>query len=95
MWCSYHKTTTHNDADCHASPANGLNDNPDFTQVCPASVPGIYSSWDLPVRDDADEKPCISFLAREVKPAAKPAKARVEEKGARPFGPARTAATEG
>ena len=48
------------------------------------------------MRDDSDEKLCISFLAREVQPAAKPAKARVEEeKGARPFGPVLTAATEG
>ena len=48
------------------------------------------------MRDDSDEKPCISFLAREVQPAAKPAKARVEEeKGVRPFGPVQTAATEG
>ena len=50
-------------------------------QVRHASVPGICSSWDLPVRDDSDEKPCISFMAKEVQPAAKPAKARVEEKG--------------
>ena len=75
IWCSYHKTTTHNDADCRASPANGLNGNPHFAQVRPPSVPRIYNSWDLPVRDDSDEKPCISFLAREVQPAAKPAKA--------------------
>ena len=48
------------------------------------------------MRDDSDEKPCISFLAREVQPEAKPAKARVEEeKGARPFGLVQTAATEG
>ena len=46
------------------------------------------------MRDDSDEKPCISFLAREVQPPAKPAKARVEEKGARPFDPVQTAATE-
>ena len=40
------------------------------------------------MRDDSNEKPCTSFLAREVQPAAKPAKARVEEeKGARPFDP--------
>ena len=82
MWCSYHKTTTHNDADCRATPANGPNGNAHFTQVRPLSVPGICSSWDLPVRDDSDEKPCISFLAREVQPAAKPAKARVKENGA-------------
>ena len=96
MWCSYHKTTTQSDADCRATPANGLNGNAHFAQVRPPSVPGICSSWDLPVRDDSDEKPSISFLAREVQPAAKPTKARVEEeKGAWPFGPVRTAAAEG
>ena len=48
------------------------------------------------MRDDSDEKPCISFLARGAQPAAKPAKALVEEeKRARPFGPVQTAATEG
>ena len=44
MWCSYHKTTTHNDADCRATPANGLNGNIHFAQVRPPSVPGICSS---------------------------------------------------
>ena len=38
MWCSYHKTTTHNDADCRATPANGINGNAHFAQVRP---------WDL------------------------------------------------
>ena len=75
MWCSYHKNTTYNDADCRAAPVNGLNGNAHFAQVRPPSVPGIFKLWDLPVRDDFNEKPCISFLAREVKPAAKPAKA--------------------
>ena len=96
MWRSYHKTTTHNDADCRATSANELNDNAFFAQVRPPSVPRICSLWGLPVRDYSDEKPCISFLAREVQPAAKPAKARVEEeKRARPFDPVQTAATEG
>ena len=95
MWCSYHKTTTHNDVDCRTRPVNGLNGNVHFAQVRPPSVPGICSSWDLPVRDDSDEKPCISFMAREVQPAAKPAKARVEGKGARPSDPVSTSATGG
>ena len=96
MWYSCHNTTTHNDADCRARPANELNGYAHFAQVRPPSVPGICSSWDLPVRDDSDEKPCISFLAREVQPAAKPVKPRMEEEtGARSFGPVRTAATEG
>ena len=47
------------------------------------------------MRDDSDDEPCISFLARNVQSAAKPAKDRVEEeKGARPFGPVWTTATE-
>ena len=55
------------------TPPNGLNGNAHFAQV------RICSSWGLPVLDDSDEKPCISFLAREVQPVAKLAKARVEE----------------
>ena len=96
MWCTYHKTTSHNDADCRARLANGLNGNAHFAQVRLPSVSGICSSWDLPMPDDSNEKPCISFLAREVRPVAKPTNARVkEEKGARPFGAVLTAATEG
>ena len=96
MWSSYHKSTTHNDADCRARSANGLNNNAHFAQVRPPSVRGICSSWDLPVRNDSGEKPCIYFSAREIQPATKPAQARVEEDNeARPFGPVFTAGTEG
>ena len=93
--CSYYKTTTHSDADCRARPVNRLNDSAHFAQVLFLSVPRMCSSWDLPVRDDSDEKPCISF-SREAQPVIKSAQARVEEKkGVRPLGPARTAATGG
>ena len=86
----------HSNGDCRARPENRLNGNAHFAQVRPPSVPGICRSWDLPVRNDSDEKPCISFSTREVQPATKPAKARVEEeKGIPPFGPVSTAATEG
>ena len=96
MWYSYYKTTTHNDADCHARPANGLKDNAQVTQVCLPSVPGICSSWDFPVGDDSDEKPCISISAREVQPATEPTKAREEEeKGTRSFGLVSTTPTKG
>ena len=43
MWCSYHKTTTHNDADCRATSANGLNGNAHFVR----SSPSFERSWDL------------------------------------------------
>ena len=96
MWCSYHKTNTHGNVDCRARPANRLKGNAHFAQLRPPSVPGICNSWDLPVLDDSDEKSCISISAREVYSATKPAKIRVEEeKGARPFCPAPTAATGG
>ena len=95
-WSSYYKTTTHNDADCHARPATGLNGNAHFTQVRLPSVLGICSSWDFSVGDDSDEKPCISISAREVQPATEPTKAREEEeKGTLPFGLASTAPTKG
>ena len=85
MWFLYHNITTHNDADCHTRPESRLNGNAHFAQVRQLSVPGICSSWDLPVRDNSEEKPCISFSAREVQPTTKPTKAQVEEeKGARP-----------
>ena len=95
IWCSYHKATTHSDANCRTRPAYRPNGNTHFAQVHPPSVPEICSSWDLPVRDVSDEKACILFLAIEVHPAATPAKAQVEEeKRARPFGAVRTAAME-
>ena len=96
MWCSYHKTTIHSDVDCRTRPANWPNGSAHFAQVLPPSVSRVCSSWDLSGRDDSNEKPCVWFLAREVQPATKPAKARVEEeKGTRPFGPVQTGATEG
>ena len=96
IWYSFYKTTTHNDADYHARPANGLNGNAHFTQVRLPSVPGICSSWDFSVGDDSVEKPCISISAREVQPATEPTKAREEEeKGTRPFGLVLTAPTKG
>ena len=66
MWCSFHKTTIHSDADYHAKSANRPNGTVHFAQVHPSSVPGICSLWNLPVQDDSDKKPCISFSVREV-----------------------------
>ena len=79
MWSSYHKTATHSDAACRTRPANRPNDNALFAQVRSPGVSEVCSSWDLPVRDEPDEKPCMSYLAREVQPSTKPAKACVKE----------------
>ena len=45
--------------------------------------------------DNFGEKPCISFSAREVQLATKQTQVQLKENGARQFGPAPTAATEG
>ena len=81
MWCSYNKTTTDNGVDCRVRPANGLNGNVHFAQVRPPNVPGICSLWDLRVRDDSDEIPCKSFMAREVYHAASPPKLEWRRRG--------------
>ena len=62
MWCSYNKTTTHSDADCHTRPTNRPNGNAHNAQVRPPSVSGVCSSWDLSGRDDFYETFCISFF---------------------------------
>ena len=46
-WCSYHKTTTHSDADCRTRPANRPNGNAHFAQARPPSVSGVYKLGDL------------------------------------------------
>ena len=43
IWCSYHKTTTHSDADCRTRPARRPNRNANFAQVRPPSVSRICS----------------------------------------------------
>ena len=75
MWYSYQKAITYSDADRRARPVNKPYCNAHFADVRPLSVTRICSSWDLPVRDDSDEKPCLSFSARKVEPATIPAEA--------------------
>ena len=97
IWCSYHKTTTHNDADCRATPANGLNGNAHFAvfrAFLGSAVRGTSLCEMTPTRIPASH--CWrGVYSLRLSPAAKPAKARVEEeKGGRPFGSVLTAAAE-
>ena len=96
MWYSFQMTTTHSNADSHARLVNRPNGNAYLIKFRSQSFHGIFNSWDLPVRDNPKNKPCISFSARKIQPTTKSAEAKMEEdKGIWPFVPARTAVTEG
>ena len=84
MWCSYHKTTSHNDADCrvqqHKAGAHAA--------AAPTQrVKGVCSAYDLPEEDDEPEIPYISFTATEVQSKAEPTTAPRQKNSTWPFGP--------
>ena len=70
MWCSYHKTTTHSDADCRARRRKRADGNVHIVVTGTSRVKGICSTYDLPEEDDQLERPNIFLTATEVHPTA-------------------------
>ena len=70
MWCSYHKTISHSDADCRAKRREQADGNAHITAPGPSRIKGNCSPHDLPEQDDQPERPYISFTATEVYPTA-------------------------
>ena len=66
VWCSYHKTTSHGDADCHARRRKQANGNAHIAATGPSRIKGIYSAFDLREEDDQPERPFVSFTATEI-----------------------------
>ena len=86
MWCLYHKTTSHNDADCHVQQHKaGVNAHVAAAQT--QCVEGFCSTHDLPEEDDEPERPYISFTKTEVQSKTEPATAPRQKNGTWPFGP--------
>ena len=70
MWCSYHETTSHSDADCRARRRKQADGNAHIAATGPSRIKGICSAFDLPEEDDQPERPFISLTATEVHPTA-------------------------
>ena len=70
VWCSYHKTTTHSDANCRVRRRKRADGNAHIAATGPSRVKGSCSVCDLPEEDDQPERPHISFTATEVHPTA-------------------------
>ena len=62
VWCSYHKTTSHNDADCRVQ-QHKAGGNAHVAAARTQRVKGVSSVYDLPEEDDESERPYISFTA--------------------------------
>ena len=65
MWCSYHKITSHNDADCRVQ-QHKAGGNAHVATARTQRIKGVCSAYDLPEEDDEPKRPYISFTATEV-----------------------------
>ena len=70
VWCSYHSTTNHSDADCRARRRKQAEGNAHIAATGPSRVNGICCTYDLPEDYDQPERPYISLAAPEVHPTA-------------------------
>ena len=81
MWCSYHKTMFHNDADCRVQ-QHKAGGNAHVAAVRTQRVKRVCSAYDVPEEDDEPERPYISFTATEVQSKTEPATAPRQKNGA-------------
>ena len=86
MWCSYNKTTSHNDADCRVQ-QHKAGGNAHVAAAQPQRVKGICSAYDLPEEDDKPEHPYIFFTSNEVQTKKEPATAPTQSNDTWSFGP--------
>ena len=90
MWCSYYKTTSNNDADCHVQQYKA-GDNAHVATAITQRVKGVCSAYNLTKEDYESESPYISFTATEVQSKTEPATAPRQKNGTWPFGPMKAA----
>ena len=86
MWCSYNKTTSHNDADCCVQ-KHKAGGNADVAAVQTQRVKGVCSAYDLSEEDDEPERLSISFTATEIQIKTEPPTTPRQKNGTWPFGP--------
>ena len=86
VWWSYHKTTSHNDADCRVQ-QHKTGGNTHVAAARTQRVKEVCSAYDLTEEDDEPECPYISFTATEVQSKIEPATASRQKNSTWPFGP--------
>ena len=77
VWSSYHKITSHNDADCRVQ----VDGNAHVAAARTRRVKGVCRTYDLPEEDDEPERHYISFTATEVQSKTEPATASRQKNG--------------
>ena len=80
MWCSYHKTTSHNNVNCCVQ-QHKAGGNAHVAAARTQRAKEVCSAYDLPEKDDEPERPYIFFTAIEVQSKAEPAMARRQKNG--------------
>ena len=86
MWCSYHKETSHNDANCRVQQRKA-GGNVHVAATRTQRLKEVCSAYDLPEKDDEPEHPYIVITATEVQSKTEPATAPTQNNGTWPFGP--------
>ena len=66
MWCSYYKTTSHNDADCRVQ-QHKAGGSAHVAAAQTQRIKGVCSAYDLTEEDDELGRPYTSFTATEVR----------------------------
>ena len=61
VWCSYHKTTSHSDADCCTRRRKQADGNAHIAATGSLRIKGICSAFNLPEGDDQPECSLISY----------------------------------
>ena len=84
VWCSYQRTTSHNDADCRVQ-QHKAGGNAHVAAALTQRVKGVCSADDLPEEDDEPERPYISLTATEVQSKTEQVAAPRHKNGTWPF----------
>ena len=83
--CSYHKITSHNNADCRVQ-QHETGGNAHVAAARTQRVKGVCSAYDPTEEDEESECPYISFTATEVQSKTGSATAARQKNGTWPFG---------
>ena len=85
MWCSYHKETSHNKANCRVQQRK-VGGNAHAAAARIRRLKGVYSVYDLSEEDDEPERPYIVFTATEIQSKTESTPAPTQSNGTWPFG---------